>query len=302
MPHLPVSRLVAGTYASHVARGNAYQVLRYEVQQGVELLSWRGHFEQPLDLALCDDSERVNFSFNCHLHGRATCEFDDGVGRAFDVQACSGNISYGPGRKGRYRQLGTLHNLTVAVHPDRLRDWDGRALKRLLAAGGYATGHRSPELVAAASWVSRTLHAHGANATPAARHRLWLQGQAMTLVGLFLEAHPGAVNAPEDDARIQRARDFLLADLSQAPLLAELATVAGISEPTLTRQFRRQFGESPYGLFQKERMHAARARLLSERVSIATLAADLGYTNASHFTAAFRQQFGIAPRDLKRAK
>lgn len=98
---IPISRLVTGEHFSHAERGNAYQVLRYAVQEGVEWVSWRGHFEQPLDLALCDDSERVSFSFNCHLRGHAACEFDDGVCRAFDVQARSGNISYGPGRKGR---------------------------------------------------------------------------------------------------------------------------------------------------------------------------------------------------------
>lgn len=300
-PRIPISRLVTGEHFSHAERGNAYQVLRYAVQEGVELVSWRGHFEQPLDLALCDDSERVSFSFNCLLRGRAACEFDDGVCRAFDVQARSGNISYGPGRKGRYRQQGTLHNLTVAVHPEVLREWDAPALRRLLAAGGYATGHRSPELLAAASWAGRILHAHASKGTPAARHRLWLQGQAMTLVGLFLEASAGSETALTDDVRLRRARDFLLADLSRAPSLAELAAVAGMSEPTLTRQFRRQFADSPYGLFQQERMHSARTRLLSERVSVATVAADLGYTNASHFSAAFRQQFGMTPRELKRA-
>lgn len=123
----------------------------------------------------------------------------------------------------------------------------------------------------------------------------------MTLVGLFLEAGAGSAITLTDDVRLRRARDFLLADLSHAPSLAELAAVAGMSEPTLTRQFRRQFADSPYGLFQQERMHSARTRLLSERVSVATVAADLGYTNASHFSAAFRQQFGLTPRELKRA-
>ncbi|QHE91503.1 AraC family transcriptional regulator [Pandoraea fibrosis] len=31
------------------------------------------------------------------------------------------------------------------------------------------------------------------------------------------------------------------------------------------------------------------------------MAAELGYTNASHFSAAFRQQLGMSARDLKGA-
>lgn len=34
--------------------------------------------------------------------------------------------------------------------------------------------------------------------------------------------------------------------------------------------------------------------------SVMTVAADLGYANASHFSAAFQKQFGVTPSTFKR--
>lgn len=48
-------------------------------------------------------------------------------------------------------------------------------------------------------------------------------------------------------------------------------------------------------------MGEARRRLEAD-TPVMLVASDLGYTNASHFAAAFRKQFGIAPSALKRRK
>ncbi|MGE8358083.1 MAG: helix-turn-helix domain-containing protein, partial [Microvirgula sp.] len=60
------------------------------------------------------------------------------------------------------------------------------------------------------------------------------------------------------------------------------------------------FNNSVYGLFQQERMHEARRRLSARNIPVMTVASDLGYTNASHFAAAFQKQFGVNPSTLKR--
>ncbi|BBI91623.1 transcriptional regulator AraC family [Serratia symbiotica] len=47
-------------------------------------------------------------------------------------------------------------------------------------------------------------------------------------------------------------------------------------------------------------MQEARRRLANGNASVMTVAADLGYTNASHFSVAFQKQFGVNPSTFKR--
>ncbi len=126
----------------------------------------------------------------------------------------------------------------------------------------------------------------------------------MTLISLSVEARGlsrTATLATADRNRLLRAREMLLADLTAAPSLVELASSVGVSVPTLTRGFQLHFGKRPSILFQQERMHLARHRLAQgDGTATATaIAADLGYTNASHFSAAFKRQFGISPKQVR---
>ena len=74
----------------------------------------------------------------------------------------------------------------------------------------------------------------------------------------------------------------------------------GLSVLKIKRGFRVLFNNSVYGLFQAERMQEARRRLANGNTSVMTVAADLGYANASHFSAAFQKQFGVTPSTFKR--
>ena len=305
-PGLPVTRLVTDSSLVRLGPGSSCRIVRVALRDGVELVYWQGHFEDALDLALNDDSLRICFSFNCALQGKASCLFDHQAGHEYLLEATSGNISYGPGRTGRYRQEGTLTNLSVMVRPDVLDAWTDAvdpAMQRLVASGGFFPGHRGGELAATAQHISRQLLDFAVREDAAQRHPLWFQGQATTMVSLFLEARNPIVESlrgGQKNARLRRARDLLLADLSQAPSLAELAAAASMSEATLLRGFRRVFECSPYALFQRERMQAARVRLQSRQESVGSVAADFGYSNPSHFAAAFKEQFGIPPGMDKR--
>lgn len=103
-----------------------------------------------------------------------------------------------------------------------------------------------------------------------------------------------------DRHKLLRAKDLLLADLSQAPTIAMLSRETGLSVLKLKRGFRQLFNNSIYGLFQAERMHEARRRLFATGAPVMVVATDLGYANASHFSAAFQKQFGVTPSAFKR--
>jgi AraC family transcriptional regulator len=94
------------------------------------------------------------------------------------------------------------------------------------------------------------------------------------------------------------AKDYLLNDLSAAPTIAELAKVVGLNQCKLKKGFKSLFGSSIYAHFQEERMHRAMQLLKSNNVTETAMV--LGYSNFSHFSTAFRKQFGILPKDARR--
>lgn len=123
-------------------------------------------------------------------------------------------------------------------------------------------------------------------------------------MGLFLEGRaeqPDMIEMPAAERlKLYRARDILLADLGKAPLLPELAVRSGLSLNKLKRGFRALFGNSVYGVFMTERMCEAKRRLATGGITVTDVAMDLGYTNVSHFAAAFRRQFGVTPISVRR--
>jgi len=66
----------------------------------------------------------------------------------------------------------------------------------------------------------------------------------------------------------------------------------------LKQVFKAQFGTTIYALFQRERM--ARARELLRQHNVTETAGLLGYSNISHFSAAFHRQFGTLPGQVRR--
>ncbi|WP_374930512.1 helix-turn-helix transcriptional regulator [Serratia marcescens] len=105
--------------------------------------------------------------------------------------------------------------------------------------------------------------------------------------------------AARDVARLQLAREILLAEMEQPPSLDRLAQRAGLNTRKLTQGFRQLFGTSVFGLLQEHRLQTA-WRLLSEQdLHVSTVAWQVGYTPA-HFSVAFRKRFGVMPCDVKK--
>ncbi|WP_237464841.1 helix-turn-helix domain-containing protein [Vibrio stylophorae] len=100
-----------------------------------------------------------------------------------------------------------------------------------------------------------------------------------------------------DKMQLRKARSILLTDLSLAPSLAELADAVGLSLCKLKRGYKALYQTSIYADFQQERMEKAQQLLHSYNVT--ETATTLGYSNMSHFSAAFRKQFAITPSQYK---
>lgn len=104
-----------------------------------------------------------------------------------------------------------------------------------------------------------------------------------------------------DDAgldKIQQAKDILLENLDTPITIKELSKRVAINECYLKKGFKEVFGTTIFDFYQQQRMDHAKYLLYQKGLSVTDVAAILGYSTISHFSAAFKKQTGIKPCEL----
>ncbi len=105
-----------------------------------------------------------------------------------------------------------------------------------------------------------------------------------------------------DIDRMMQVEGMLTRDIFEpAPTISQLAKMVSISESKLKKDFKLIYGLPVYEYFQKIRMQAAKDKLLSGDHSVKEVAMELGYSNLSNFTIAFKKEFGLLPSKLLQA-
>lgn len=90
----------------------------------------------------------------------------------------------------------------------------------------------------------------------------------------------------------------LMEESVESPLTpGGLAAEIGVSQRQLERHFRRYLGCTPAKYYMRLRLDRARRLLRQTSLSVTEVAIASGFVALSHFAKAYRQQFGIRPRD-----
>jgi AraC-like DNA-binding protein len=125
------------------------------------------------------------------------------------------------------------------------------------------------------------------------------EGLSLTLVSRAIGPRttraPGATWARR--RLVDRAKVLLAGDLSRRWTLAEIAAEIGGSPVYLTQAFQQVEGLPLYRYHLRLRLARA-LDLIAERQDLSALAHDLGFSSHSHFSAAFRQAYGLSPSDF----
>jgi AraC-like DNA-binding protein len=96
--------------------------------------------------------------------------------------------------------------------------------------------------------------------------------------------------------RLERARAHLHDHLDRNVALAELASVARLSQFHLARYFKRAFGAAPVAYHRALRLERAARYLSAGHGSVAQAAELIGYSDAVALSHAFRKHFGVPPQ------
>ena len=87
----------------------------------------------------------------------------------------------------------------------------------------------------------------------------------------------------------------------EAISVEKLASKVGVNSRRLTEIFREQFGMTVAEYQLSQRMELARDKLCSTALQIQLIAEQAGYLNASEVSRAFRQRYGLGPREYRQA-
>ena len=124
------------------------------------------------------------------------------------------------------------------------------------------------------------------------------------LTTAYATSHPIEVESPSiAGARLATVKQYIERHLRDPNLRpATVAQACGISPRYLRRLFAAE-NDGVSKFIQRRRLEAA-ARELSSRIlplrSVTEIALDVGFNSVSHFSRAFREQFGVTPREYRR--
>jgi AraC-like DNA-binding protein len=132
--------------------------------------------------------------------------------------------------------------------------------------------------------------------------KLFYQGKFYELLSLYFSNRlPNTETCPflndeETVRKIKHAKEYLLKNMDTPPSLKELAKIAGLNEYQLKVGFKEIYGNTVFGFLLDHKLDHSRILLDSAKFQVNEVAYQIGYTNPSHFIAAFKKKFGVTPK------
>jgi AraC family transcriptional regulator len=100
--------------------------------------------------------------------------------------------------------------------------------------------------------------------------------------------------------QLQRARDFINANLAGDPSISQVANECRLSTSYFVRAFKQATGVPPYRWLTKQRIERAKELLLDPGRKLADVAQLCGFVDQSHFTRVFSRSEGYSPGRWRR--
>jgi AraC-like DNA-binding protein len=203
-----------------------------------------------------------------------------------------------------------IQSLYVYIAPEKILDLFGKenrhAAARLLSRTKEEHGYARPGMMRPAmkTIVHEIFHCrfHGV------ARKIFVAGKILELLAHEIDdadapcaqaVHLGG----KDIQQLQKARTIMMENMASPPSIEALARMVGLNQKKIKLGFRRLYNTTVFGFLRQYRMEQARMLFETQRASVTEAACAVGYTNISHFGAAFRNHFGIRPSDyLKTCK
>jgi AraC family transcriptional regulator len=128
----------------------------------------------------------------------------------------------------------------------------------------------------------------------------------IALEGLLLELLATVCRQPTGTAThtppqwLRQARDMLQDQFAENLSLQEIACAVGVHPAHLARSFRQHFHCTVGDYLRNLRIEQSRHVLATSDTPLSEIALDMGYSDQSHFTTAFKRHTGISPGQYRK--
>jgi AraC-like DNA-binding protein len=124
---------------------------------------------------------------------------------------------------------------------------------------------------------------------------------ARILLERVFETSLAAPEPAAEAAAFRRARNYIEDHYAEEIRLEELAAATGLNRFAVLRLFKRHLGVPPHQYQVEVRISRAR-QLLDRKIPLAIAAADVGFSDQSHFTRHFQRVWRMTPGEYVRLK
>lgn len=137
-------------------------------------------------------------------------------------------------------------------------------------------------------------------------NRMYLKAKVFELMAIQMESYKnkdlnfGKINSDKTIKRLYAIRQVIKSNLHKNLSLKQLTVEAGMNGNTLNREFNRVFGCTISEYSSLEKMGKAKFMLENTENLVYQIAEEVGYKNATHFSAAFKRKFGITPNEYRK--
>tara|TARA_B100000902_G_C26787941_1_gene658352 strand:+ start:22 stop:621 length:600 start_codon:yes stop_codon:yes gene_type:complete len=108
------------------------------------------------------------------------------------------------------------------------------------------------------------------------------------------------LNNEENFKKIQKAKNIIINNMTKPPTLIELSNEINLSLKKLKEGFKKIYGKPVYQFLLEYKMELAKKLLTENSYNVNEVSLKLGYSTSSHFITAFKNKYGITPKNFKK--
>lgn len=103
----------------------------------------------------------------------------------------------------------------------------------------------------------------------------------------------------EEMKKVENAKKLIDENIANTYTIPELSRIIGTNAQYLKQHFKQQYGMTIRAYILKNKMNHAKELLIKGDHKVATIATEIGYKHATHFTTAFKKYFGFLPNSFR---
>lgn len=138
-----------------------------------------------------------------------------------------------------------------------------------------------------------------------ALQNIYMKGKIYELLSLYFNIseetesdHCPFMANEETVLQIKKAKDIIIENMANPPSLEELSKQVGLNIKKLKVGFKEFYGTPVFTFLLNYKLDYSKKLLEENKLNVSEIAIQIGYSNSSHFIAAFKKRFDITPKQF----